>query len=113
MIVSLRPHFVVAIVYFLLKGLTNLLASWCFASLISSTSLSECLRRESGRRPEAATRLPEASEPQKSQPVTDSWPILCAAYARSGREPIRLARTNQLQPPPQLPQIGWAQLGIE
>ena len=40
MMVSLRPHFVVAIAYFLSPGLANLAASWCFALLISSSSLS-------------------------------------------------------------------------
>ncbi len=85
MIVSLRPHFVVAIVCFLPKGLTNLLVGWFV----------ECLRRESlggGQRPQHVYQ--KQANPQESQPVTDLLPILCAAHVRSDLEPIRLARTH-------------------
>jgi hypothetical protein len=73
----------------------------------------ECLRRESlggGQRPQ---HVYQKRATQKSQPVKDRWPILCAAHARSDLGPIRLARTHQLQPPRQLPQIRLDSTGIE
>jgi hypothetical protein len=74
MTVSLRPHFVISIAYFLPLETASFPANWCFCMADFVEGFVERLRGEVfGLQPKAVACLP-GGEPQEPPLAMDRWP---------------------------------------